>query len=604
MARVVLRRRPRALSARPLTALTSAATRIQNPQTDLANKIQGGARDDWADKAWGYVRCVGELDYYVRWRSNAVSRARLTATAIDPLTGQPGPLDEQDRNAATVQQIVRDIGGSDQPQILKRLASFLTVPGEGFVALAVNPETGREKWFALSKKELTRSGADVTLILPDGSKHLYVPDRDVLLRVWDPDPEQAAKPTSPVRANLDVLQEIVRATATIDNAASSRLLGKGIVAIDDRVNLPAQAAPLAARDDNPDPEPEYLDTTASDLQDLLYNVATTAHKDPASMAALTPVFVTASGVETDKLMHHYKFETDIPEVALKTRSEAIRRLALGLDVSPERLLGMGSASNHWGAWLVADEDVKLHIVPVLELMCAAFTEHVLRPQLESLGIDPDTYAVGYDTTALTQDPDRKGEALAAHARGAITNRALNRYLGFTEEDEYQLDSLDGWKELIRDKAVQDLQSLLTLGPVAAPTDMGLPQTPVALPGSRGTTPTPAPGPVVEAEPVTEPAATTTAAAVRVLVNLCIRRALELAGNRMLTRSTRGTIPRDTPAHEYHQHVTPPAPSEVFRLIAGWDTVLDPSMFAGMGITREQLTRTVEAAAITTLTRGA
>jgi hypothetical protein len=310
---------------------------------------------------------------------------------------------------------------------------------------------------------------------------------------------------------------------------------------------------------------------------------------------MPPVFMTVGGVKPADAMAHFKFDTEVSQTALDTRERAIKRLALGLEVSPERLLGL-STSNHWNAWMVTEDDVKVHLVPVLTLIAAAFTRQVLRPALEVLGINPDLYAIGVDATEITQDPDRKAEALAAHARGAITSTALRRYLGFNDEDGYDLSTMEGWQELARDKAAADPTVWATVAQIAAPADAALPPMPepTALPA--------APAPAAPALP-NESAPTSSEAASRVVIAMCTERAVELAGKRMMTRSNRGLIPDGTPPAEYHQHLVPPAPNEVLRLIAGWDTLATAELLASAGVDRSRLTRLVEAAAINRLTRS-
>lgn len=591
MAKVSLRRRPRTPPAARHTttpAVTAAASRVTDPHKDLKTHIGGG--QSWTDKAWEYVAVVGELDYYVRWRSNAASRARLIALTVDPNTGDRTPFEETTPNAALISDLVNQIGGEDQHLILKRLTTFLTVPGEGFVALITDPDTRQESWITLSRKEISKNGATLTFTLPDESKHEYNPDTDMLIRIWDSDPLQAWLPTSPVKANLPVLQEIVDSTRSISNANNSRLIGKGIVVVDDRVNLPAQKAPSAERDGLPAPEPEYADASATDLQDLLYEVATTAYKDDKSMAAMAPIFMTVSGVDAKDALAHFQFDTEVSQTALETRERAIRRLALGLDVSPERLLGL-STSNHWNAWMVTEDDVKLHIVPVLELIAAAITRQVLRPALEALGIPPDGYAVGFDTTNLTQDPDRKQEALAAHQRGAISTDALRRYLGFSDDDGYDLASVEGWQELARDKAAAEIAQLPMLSPLAGPDNAPLPElTPVTRTGGTPSAP----------ELPAESAPGNTVASV--VARMCVRRAVELAGKRMLTRENRAKVPHGTVPSDIHKHLPAPQPSEILRLIDGWDTIADPHLLNETGIDRTRLARHVELAAVRVLLR--
>lgn len=258
--RVVRRRKGAALvaSAAP-RALTAASAPIDDPAKMLKGGL--GRQRDWQDEAWEMLRRVGELGYYVRWRSDSCSRVRLVASEIDPVTGEPtGSIADDNREGQRFAQIVREVAGGQlgQAQLIKRMTRILSVPGELWVAILVqttrNRRTGREsrveKWVPVTRKEIERStnGRGVNIILPDGSKHEFnAANGDGMFRVWNPDTEKASEPDSPVRACLDALREIVATTKKIRNADLSRLINNGILFIPSEASLPsADDAPQAA----------------------------------------------------------------------------------------------------------------------------------------------------------------------------------------------------------------------------------------------------------------------------------------------------------------------------------------------------------------------
>lgn len=449
-------------------ALTSAAVQLVDPPAAL-KKTSNARGEAWEDKAWSYLdagpNAVGELSYYVNWKSAAVGRCRLVASEIDPETGKPTGTTTD----AGIQKIVDDIGAgrAGQAQLLKRLAGFLTVPGQGYLALVErveNPDSDAddpedsirpittasvptEEWLAISRDEIEVKGSGKTaktiLTLGDGTKHEFNKERDILVRVWEPDLRKHSEPTSQIKTALPILQEIVRATAQIDSAARSRLLGNGILMLPSELSLPA---PAPAPTPGIDPATVFHgpnQASAGDLQDLLFEVATTAIDDPTSQAANTPIIVTAHG-DHIKNAQHLKFDSDVSETALKTREAAIRRLAMSLDISPERLLGLGNNSNHWSAWQINDDDVRIHVSPVLENICESLTANILRPALESIGIDGSKYVVWFDASVLTKDPDQREEANEAFDRGVITAEAYLTYMGFDLSDGYE-DTDESWR---------------------------------------------------------------------------------------------------------------------------------------------------------------
>ncbi|WP_148310230.1 hypothetical protein [Nocardia otitidiscaviarum] len=563
MARIFARRKP---------AVTAAVQPVRDPVKTFRASL-GSPRGDWQTRAWEMYELSGELRYVCSWLSGALSRCRFVGSEIDPETGRP----TGETSNAKVNQIVRDIAGglNGQAQMLGRLGVFLTVPGEGYLAVITRPD-GRpgdgemEEWHLLDRSEITLKGSGaVTLTLADGTKHEYNPDRDVLVRIWDPHPRNSQEADSPVRSALPALAEIVQTTNTISHAGKSRLIGNKILFVPQEMSLPkTYPAPTAVPVD-PDapalpPPVQQLQASPQDLQDMLFEVAEAASADQDSAAAHIPIIASVAGEWTDKVKL-IDLHTDVTAEQLKVREAAIRRLALGLDIPAEVLLGI-SEMNHWNAWAMGEDAISVHVIPLLELICDAITTGLLRPILERENLDPDKFVVWHDTTALTQDPDRKQEALDANERGALSNESLLKHLGFApEEDGYDLDTADGWQAFLRDVAARKPELLPVLAPLlgadlpAMPTPSPAPEAPRAI--------TRAP----EQEPPEPDAVAAAAEPARALASLLLSRALELAGKRRLTNVERGRF-AGVPAWQLHTHM--PAITdrgEVSKLIAGWDT---------------------------------
>ena len=313
-------------------------------------------------------------------------------------------------------------------------------------------------------------------------------------------------------------------------------------------------------------------------------------RDPDSIAGVLPIIASMPGDQI-RNMQWIRPASDVPATALTTRDKAITRLALGLDVSPERLLGIGSNSNHWSAWNIDQTDVRIHIAPLAEMICAALTSEVLRPALIAEGIDPAKYVVWYDTTDLTQDPDKKEAAKDAFDRGALRSSALREHLGLEADDGYDLSSTDGWLEMILDRIAADPKDNFALfKPVLKELLAGkladmFPDSPVppalAQPGDPNQPPdatqTPQSEPV-SGPPQQQPQTPQNApqqgqtAAAGVLVRMCVNRALELANKRQRTRSNAHLF-RDIPIELAHTRLDPVPAAQAFDLIKGWDTGL-------------------------------
>ena len=561
-------------------------------------------RDNWQDDAWDMLDLVGELRYYVAWRSSSCSRVRLVASELDPDTGLPTGECEN----ARVNEIVKAIAGGTlgQAQLIKRAVECLTVPGELWIAIIVNP-LGIETWVALSRDEIKRKGETVEITLPDGSLHEISPGRDTMFRIWNPRPRLASEADSPVRATMDSLREIVRTTKTISNASKSRLIGNGVVFVPHEMSLPSSNAPGVAG-----PDSTVTGTPAvQQLQELLFQVAQTAYDDEDSMAALIPMFAAVPG-EQVKNVSHLKFDNSITDVAIKTRNDAISRLAMGLDVSPERLLGLGNNSNHWTAWNIGEEDVRTHLMPPVEVICAALTDQVLTRVLEAEGIDPTKYVLWHDASVLTADPDLTDSATNAFDRGTITAEAYREFLGLGDTG-YDLTKLEGWQQWATDRVSVDptlgdkpfvkglLMSIGTLDAV----EIEAPQPPpTGQPPAIEQTPSKDEEPQTEQRPVQQAASLRgreMLSAQSAVVEIMVSRALELAGKRRRTRADYDRL-RDVPMHETHRYMRQASPEQVPDLIKGWDSALEEDVMDRLGIDTDELRAVVRRRVMDELTR--
>jgi hypothetical protein len=555
-----------------------------------------GSRNDWQTAAWDMLDAVGELRYYVAWRSNSCSRVKLVASEL----GEDGMPTGECENSR-VNDIVRAIAGGPlgQGQLLKRAVECLTVPGE--LWMAVLNDGVKDMWLVLTKDEIKRNGNSIQITLPDGDKYEIQPGTDTVFRVWNPHPRRAHDADSPVRATMDSLNEIIRTTKTISNASKSRLIGNGVVFVPHEMSLPAANSPIT---DGGFSASVTGTPAVQQLQELLFQVAQTAYDDEDSMAALIPMFAGVPGDQV-KNVSHLKFDNSVTDIAIKTRNDAIARLAMGLDVSPERLLGLGKNSNHWTAWSIGEEDVKLHIVPPVEVVCFALTEQILIPMLEREGIDPSQFVIWHDPSALTADPDLSTAATNAFDRGVITADAYREFLRLGDTG-YDLSTLNGWQEWAKDRVSVDpnlLPNLLplldTLQGVVEPTPE-----PAALPPAPEPTPPVAENP--DQQPADPPVTTEVVAQVRsvaelAVIEVMVSRALELAGKRRRTRADYDRL-RDVPMHETHRFMQPVGDADIPDLIKGWDAALEEDTLARLNLDADYIRSAVKAAVRRELTR--
>lgn len=622
-------RRPK--GSQPRRALTAASSPVTDPQKQLKTTLVGAGRNDWQREAWEMSEEVGELSYYISWRSNSCSRTTLIASDIDPETGLPTGGLEQDENgnvsaeAARVLEYVRAIadGPLGQAALIKRAIECLTIIGEVYIAVLVrainDPLTGSAqavvKWYAVTGDEITRkTGEQAEIELPDGTKHDFNKSLDSLVRVWVPRPRKAREATSPVRACLDPLREIVRTSKKIRHAAKSRMMNNGVLLLPEEMSLPAAQAPIPEdMADIPGLEmPVVSGVPAADqLSTQLYQASQASMDDEDAQTSFIPQLVTAKG-EHIKDVKHITFASDVTEVEIKTRIDSITRLAMGLDVSPERLLGM-SKGNHWSAWQIGDSDVQLHIKPPMDLFCNALYSDILAGLLRKDGIDPTKYLLTFDASGLTADPDLTDEATQAKDRGALRNEAYLRAMGLPEDGGYDLETIEGAQQFAREAVAAHPELLsepvyqLLLGGELESIEWPQPPPPPAIGDGRAQ-----PGEDQddgEQEPDTEDEADEDQARLRggaefvLAERLLVSRALDLAGKRRFSTGDRALKERlrGRAPHEYHRVMGPVRETDIPKLIQGYDVGLEDEVISSLGVDTDLLRSAVRREVIRRLT---
>ncbi|MCV7210163.1 hypothetical protein H7J75_15990 [Mycolicibacterium canariasense] len=604
-----------------------AASAPINSATDMFKSTTLGPRREWQEEAWELFDLVGELECYVRWRARSCKRVKLVASEIDPRTGQPtGSITEGNTEGEKFAAIVHSIAGGalGQAEFIERAVQILGVPGEFHTAILMvgPPDKQVARWEALSKKQIKRSQKNpdgLTLTLPDGTQHEYNPaNGDGMFRVWNPHPNDPTEATSPVRSNLTPLREIVRTTAKMENADRSRLGNNGLLALPAEASLPSAQGPTSAGKPGGDPDTgPRQEPVGRTVQAQIVKANDLGLQDPQSHAAITPIVVTVPAEHVDKIKH-VTFGKDVSEMELKKREAAILRFARGIDMEPDQLLGLGD-TNHWNGYLLADQDVNLHVKPVMQTICQAIYRNVIVGMLIKLGIDPSKYVLTVDASALTADPDKTDEAKDAEAANALKHSALLRYLGLAEDDGYDLTTLEGLQELARDKVakadptefvqvIRDVLPLLdpkiqsidfpeppqpALSPAGDPTDHGDPPPYVPVQGQV---------PDTEGQAPRKPVTAAIGDGVDIVADSYLTRALDLAGKRRVKTYDHDQRARlaARPAHEWHQSLPAVAESEVGRLIAGFDSGLD-DLAAKYGFSADDVRKSVVAQARRRLT---
>lgn len=412
---------------------------LTGPSDSVRAKI--AKLDDWQATAWEMYRTVGELRFGVTWLANALSRVNLVPAVPPTRPGdEPQPLDLEAEDlpagAARVAEIVADIAGGPvgQGQLLAGIATHMMLPGICYLLVEVDEETDEfSTWSVLSQSEMRSKDVGSGLReyqrkIGDGKNDwMKIPDSAVIIKVWRQDREYSYKPDSPVRSVIGVLEQIRVLDDHVKATAESRLAGNGLLALPVSISFPeAQPGTVPEGEDPPDPLDSFMRTL-----NLAWSLPIV---DRSVASARVPVTIQ---VPDDVMPYmkdaHIDFSTEFDAQVQSLRDAAIKRLALGIEMPPEVLLGVADV-NHWTAWQVDESLIKLAVEPMAEVAVHALTTGYLSATLKAEGIDPAKFMVWYDTTDLKARPDLTAAATAAYDRVELSGAALRRETGLSDDD--------------------------------------------------------------------------------------------------------------------------------------------------------------------------
>lgn len=509
-----------------MPSLAAAARRLTG-KPDIT-KISRSGRG-WQSQGWDFYDIIGEFRYGCDWVGNMISKATLFV-AKDGTALPAGDSTEAAAYAASL------FGGPEsQGEMLRQLGVHLTVAGEAFIIGTESRKNG-DKWLVVAATELTtRSGNWYA-----SGKKIESDSEPYVLRLWRPHPRKWTEATSPARAVLAVLSEIDQLTKFIFAQIDSRLAGAGMLLLPSEIQMPggvmAQAQSTA---------PEGMQLTASDVfSAALQDAMVESLGDRESASAVVPIVATVPGQYISDVKH-ITFWSELQEQAKSLRDEAIRRMALGMDLPPEVITGTADV-NHWTAWQVDEAAIKAHAEPLLAMITESLTTGYLRPLLVADGLTPEeaeAYSIEADTAQLRLRPNRSTEAFELYDRGQLSNAALLREVGFDATDAPDPDELREW--FIRKVAQGSTTPELVAAALRA-LGVGLGAGDVGEAGPAEARPTPSLTDHPRLDPPDPDEALVAAAEV------IVYRALERAGNRLKTRIGKPVAPY--PAAEVYRHV--------------------------------------------------
>lgn len=391
-------------------ALVSSAKRFTGVGDPNRMARRGGS--GWQDAAWHFYNTIGEYAYAVNWVGNLLSRAKLYATR-DSGDG-PRRLPATDPASQYLDSLFLDAQG--KATALQQIGVHYTVAGEAYIV--GTDDADGDHWEVVAASRISHQNETWVV---DG---IPLTGNPLVIRIWRPHPVEKHAATSPSRAALPILSEIERLTMHVAAQVDSRLISAGILFLPNEMTF-------AVID-----EGGNVITGSSDLfVQTLQDVASRAIQNRDSAGALVPIVVSADGDSIDKAQH-LTFWSELDNQAIELRTEAIRRLALSMDMPPEILTGQGDV-NHWSAWSIDESAIKSHTEPLLARIADDLAVGYLRSMLIEDGMLPEearAYGIGVDTTEMRLRPNRSQEALELWDRGVLNAQTLVEETGFKADN--------------------------------------------------------------------------------------------------------------------------------------------------------------------------
>ncbi len=325
---------------------TLRVLRADGQRIDLTKRDSGqllvATKQGWQRDALAYRDMIGELRLAHRLLARAVARVRFYPAEARPWPLDPVPLDGDEHGidsqlaADAVLNFANLPIDSNPDGFIARLVENLAITGEGWVHL----DRDGQFWVrSVSEISVSADNRVMLATLPGsvaGSSRQIDPQQEDLLRCWIPHPEWGGLADSPMRAVIDVCEDVVLAGREQRAAARSRLAANGVMFIPDSMSL--------VRDRSEDDLSDGSISSDTFMADFVEAV-TASIRDDGDAQMVVPIII--RGDKDDiAAVKHIRFDREDSEQLIARQGAAITRLLRGVDVQVEQVEGVG-ATNHW-----------------------------------------------------------------------------------------------------------------------------------------------------------------------------------------------------------------------------------------------------------------
>lgn len=400
----------------------------------------------WQRQALEFYDLIGEAWYPAQFYARQLSRVRLYPARRLP-NGEVEEID--DPKAQEILARIRDAGGG-QSEWKAQYGRLQFLIGDGTLVASLDEEKS-ERWEYLSPAEFQagdmkngrrtyvrkmQGGVDREYLAAAPGEELET-DTVRAWRLWNRHPLQSWLADSPMRAVLAQFRLLMLLDKAAEAQALSRIVGAGLLVVDDRITIPASDSEAADESVEDDP-----------FMQLLTKYITAPIGEPGSASAVAPLVARVQmpeGVRAEDLIKLVQLHDPNQTADWHTRIEkTITRIAIGLDMPPEEFLGLAQA-NHWTGWVITEEKWKAHGEPVTIRLCEDLTSAYFRPACMASGVaDAEDLTIWYDPAQVVTHPDLGKSANEVFDRGALKGAALRRAHNFSESDAPSEDEHDEW----------------------------------------------------------------------------------------------------------------------------------------------------------------
>lgn len=402
-------------------------------------RIVAGNRQPWQGLAWRYRDMIGELRFALQFRARAISRVRFYAAEIISDDDEPIPVDLRNDDDAEKRERVTlpdDLCAAAEEELdrlpLSAGYEFLGVWSENFDVAGdcwlhgyTDKLTGEEVWKIRSVEAIDVQGSKLTVKNELGQPRQIRIDEEELHRLWVPHPAHPHLGDSALNALQDVLEDICLVGREMRAVSRSRIMANGLLFVTD-----SMAEQRNTREDADTPL-ERRRAWMADLESAM--LAPIANEGDAG--GVVPIVVTGTEEEI-KAVRYERLQREESPILLEKLAKSLGRMGNSLDIPPEILTGMSDA-NHWTAWQIDNSTFRHHLEPSIRLMVDSLTGSFLRTALTKRGFPPEQVRrirIWYDAGQITENPNRRQDALDAMDRILIGPAAGREALGFNDAD--------------------------------------------------------------------------------------------------------------------------------------------------------------------------